>query len=385
MTYSYQRSTGGFEMREPEFAGVAMGRFSEVVAGPLDVIGGFGFDRSDLGPAQLSKIAAVAGRLLAQTARAVRLVGHTDTVGTVGYNQALGQRRAEAVRRALLAALDRLRPGASRTFSVAVESAGELRPVARERTEAERALNRRVEIFVPSKPPPLPQPVTPATTHTVRVVVRSSILRVGSAVGAVPCAFTTAPVPIPGLPTIPVPSGVALRAFAAMLDRVVSDHIRNDVKDRMYRLFSDQSFRVACQEGQILSVTPTAMDTDVGQECLIPGSACLTPPPLAVTPLTLRRTAPDAFAFGWTGKGRPHNLVEPSFQAICARTSRFIWHSVSGSIRCTGGGIAVGVQLTGSRFPTHAAFVNGALRASLPQGTLGQLWDPHPSDPTMVR
>jgi OmpA family len=385
MTYSYSQPTGGFGLRAPQFATAATGRFSEVTPGPLDVIGGFGFDRADLGPPQLSKIAAVAARLMAQTVRAIRLVGHTDTVGTAGYNQALGQRRAEAVRRALLAALDRLRPGAGRTFSVNVESAGELRPVARERTEVERALNRRVEIFVPGQPPPLPQPVTPTTTHTVRVVLRSSILRVGSAVGAVRCPLTIAPVPIPGLPPVTVPSSAALRAFAAMLDRVVSDHIRNDAKDRMYRLFSDQSFRVVCQNGQILSVTPAGMDTDVGQECLVAGRACLTPPPLVVTGLTVRRTAPDAFAFSWTGKGRPHNLVEPSFQAICARTSRFIWHSVSGSIRCSGGGIAVGVQLTGSRFPTHAAFVNGALRASLPQGTLSQLWDPHPSDPTMVR
>src|SRR5689334_5855289 len=164
MTYSYSQPTGGFGLRAPQFA-TATGRFSEVTPGPLDVIGGFGFDRSDLGPPQLSKIAAVAARLMAQTVRAIRLVGHTDTVGTAGYNQALGQRRAEAVRRALLAALDRLRPGAGRTFSVNVESAGELRPVARERTEVERALNRRVEIFVPGQPPPLPQPVTPTTTH----------------------------------------------------------------------------------------------------------------------------------------------------------------------------------------------------------------------------
>ena len=35
MTYSYRRPTGGFEMRKPEFAGAAMGSFSEVAAGPL--------------------------------------------------------------------------------------------------------------------------------------------------------------------------------------------------------------------------------------------------------------------------------------------------------------------------------------------------------------
>jgi hypothetical protein len=187
------------------------------------------------------------------------------------------------------------------------------------------------------------------------------------------------------LPVVPVPSAGALRAFGAVLDRNISDHIRSDAKDRRYRLFSEQTFRVVCQEGQIVSVIPSPMDTDVGEECMVPGHACLQPPPLTVTGITLRRVAPDTFAFGWMGRGRPHNLAEPAFQAICARTSRFIWHNVSGTIRCGASGVMVGIQLSGSRFPTHAVFVNGALRASIPQGLLGMLWDPHPSDPTMVR
>jgi hypothetical protein len=175
-----------------------------------------------------------------------------------------------------------------------------------------------------------------------------------------------------------------LAAFGGLLDRVVKDHIRNDAKDRMYRLYSEWTFRVICRDGAILGVVPNLMDTDVGEECLV-GSACLTPPPIIVTSPTLRRVLPDTFAFGWSAKGRPHNAAEVAFQAICPRTSRFIWHNLSGTIRCIGSGAVVGVNLTGSRFPTHAVFVNGALRANLPQGTLNQLWDPHPSDPTMVR
>jgi len=62
---------------------------------------------------------------------------------------------------------------------------------------------------------------------------------------------------------------VALRAFAAQFGLVVRDHIRNDTRDRMYRLFTQQSFQVVCQNDQVLCVAPTPMDTDVGQECSI--------------------------------------------------------------------------------------------------------------------
>jgi hypothetical protein len=266
------------------------------------------------------------------------------------------------------------------------ESAGELRPVARGPTETERARNRGVEIFAPSKPPPLPQPVTPATTHTVRIVGRSSILPVGPRLGTISCPISVRRVVQDAL----IPGGALsslipkLAAFGALLDRAVKDHIRNDAKDRMYRLYSEWTFRVICRDGAILGVVPNLMDTDVGEECLV-GSACLTPPPIIVTSPTLRRVSPDTFSFGWSAKGRPHNAAEVAFQAICPRTSRYIWHNLSGTIRCTGSGVAVAVNLAGSRFPTHAVFVDGTLRASLPQGTLSQLWDPHPSDASMVR
>jgi hypothetical protein len=41
-----------------------------------------------------------------------------------------------------------------------------------------------------SKPPPLPQPVTPATTNLVRIVGRSSILPVGPRIGTISCPLS---------------------------------------------------------------------------------------------------------------------------------------------------------------------------------------------------
>jgi len=69
----------------------------------------------------------------------VSLQGNTDERGTREYNMALGERRAKAVRRYLVA------QGAS--FSqMEVISYGEERPVAQGHDEAAWALNRRVDI-----------------------------------------------------------------------------------------------------------------------------------------------------------------------------------------------------------------------------------------------
>jgi outer membrane protein OmpA-like peptidoglycan-associated protein len=73
--------------------------------------------------------------------RSVRIEGHTDSVGSDELNQALSERRAQAVREALIArGLDEARIG---TLGY-----GEARPVAGNDTAAGRLQNRRVEIVV---------------------------------------------------------------------------------------------------------------------------------------------------------------------------------------------------------------------------------------------
>lgn len=386
MAYTSVLGGGGSGPDQAIMSAGSMAGFAEAVV-PFDVIGGFAFDDATLGPQQQARIMALARQLLARAIRAVRLVGHTDPAGSPDYNRGLGQRRADAVRRALMATLERIRPGSARQLTVTADSAGEMQPLSRSAVPAERARDRRVEVFLPVVQPvsPVPQPTAPVatSTQTIRIVVKSAILPVGPAVGTLTCLLSPLDV-LPGGAALSTP--VKLLAFGAMLDRVVSDQVTNDLKDGRYRLYSEQTLRVVCQDGQMMTVIPSPMDTDVGQECFLPSRGCITPPPLIVTGVTLRRTGPDSFGFAWTGKGRPHAAAEPAFQAICPRTSRFIWHAVSGSVRCGPGGVAtVGLQLTGSRFPTHAAFVNGVARARIPQGTLSMLWDRHPADPAMVR
>lgn len=56
----------------------------------------FGFDRADLTAAAQSVISEVVD-LFGGTGRPVSVVGHTDTVGSLAYNQGLSERRANAV------------------------------------------------------------------------------------------------------------------------------------------------------------------------------------------------------------------------------------------------------------------------------------------------
>ncbi len=71
----------------------------------------------------------------------VRIVGHTDDVGTAAFNQALSEERAGSVR-AYLA-----ERGVARGRMIA-EGRGQSQPIASNRTEEGRALNRRVEFHL---------------------------------------------------------------------------------------------------------------------------------------------------------------------------------------------------------------------------------------------
>lgn len=100
----------------------------------------FDFDKADLKPESDVELQEVL-RLLRENPRwRVEVEGHTDSVGSAAYNQVLSQRRAEAVRRYLIQrgiAADR----------ITARGYGASRPIADNRTEAGRALNRRTEIL----------------------------------------------------------------------------------------------------------------------------------------------------------------------------------------------------------------------------------------------
>jgi len=106
----------------------------------------FDFDRAELRPEAAEALQRVAEIIRQRSPRAVRIVGHTDSVGGEGYNQALSERRAASVRRWLSEHAAGLPP-------VRAEGRGEAEPVApnvlegRDNPEG-RQQNRRVEVLL---------------------------------------------------------------------------------------------------------------------------------------------------------------------------------------------------------------------------------------------
>lgn len=99
----------------------------------------FGFDSANLDPRFHPVLDNVASTLREYDQTIVEVAGHTDSVGTDAYNQALSERRAAAVGSYLTAR------GLNRDRFITV-GAGESRPVASNDSESGRAQNRRVEI-----------------------------------------------------------------------------------------------------------------------------------------------------------------------------------------------------------------------------------------------
>ncbi len=105
----------------------------------------FDFDQSAIRSSEKSKVTAVAEYLKSNPANAVRVEGNCDELGTDGYNMALGDRRANAVREELV----RLGIDATRIDTI---SYGREKPAVPGRDEAARAKNRRDEFVVLTPP-----------------------------------------------------------------------------------------------------------------------------------------------------------------------------------------------------------------------------------------
>jgi outer membrane protein OmpA-like peptidoglycan-associated protein len=101
----------------------------------------FDFDSANLKPGAREKIAHVASILRSHSDLKIQVEGHTDSVGSDGYNLRLSERRAESVRASMV------QQGVNRDV-VGTAGLGESQPVATNGTAVGRQQNRRVEIVV---------------------------------------------------------------------------------------------------------------------------------------------------------------------------------------------------------------------------------------------
>ena len=101
----------------------------------------FAFNQSELTPAAQSKLDSLMPKLQSADVVSIKVIGHTDSVGSDIYNQALSERRASSVAAYLLS--QGLAPS-----KLTSEGKGQSQPVADNETEEGRAKNRRVELHV---------------------------------------------------------------------------------------------------------------------------------------------------------------------------------------------------------------------------------------------
>lgn len=121
-------------------AGVdARGSERGVIVNLPDVL--FQFGKSDLTPAARDTAVDIARSLQRTPGRHISVEGHTDSIGSIEYNQRLSDARAQSVAREL----ERNGVPARR---ISTRALGESEPIASNRTEQGRRLNRRVEVII---------------------------------------------------------------------------------------------------------------------------------------------------------------------------------------------------------------------------------------------
>lgn len=142
--------TSGFTAATVNNIAVQTGRIGQIeglndrFSTEVDSIVNFAFNSAILSPEAQAAVARQAAWIRQFPEATFRVFGHTDLVGAPAYNQALGQRRAEAVVDALVA------NGISRTRLAALVSFGETRPliVTQGRERANRRTVTEVSGFV---------------------------------------------------------------------------------------------------------------------------------------------------------------------------------------------------------------------------------------------
>ncbi|MEZ8633754.1 OmpA family protein [Vibrio lentus] len=105
--------------------------------------GVFGFDSIKPSDSFVQSLGEVSAVLKAHPQARANIVGHTDSIGTETYNQALSERRAQAV------AVQLVDSGVTQE-QLESRGEGESNPIADNATAEGRAQNRRVEITIPN-------------------------------------------------------------------------------------------------------------------------------------------------------------------------------------------------------------------------------------------
>lgn len=127
-----------FELKVPELKlseGLRMGTITHWLLDDFDL------EKSQLKSKHRRKLNDLADQVMADPDAELEIIGHTDSTGSADFNQKLSDERAKAVRDYLI------KRGVNAGKIKSVTGRGAEEPFIAEKSEADRAQNRRVEIF----------------------------------------------------------------------------------------------------------------------------------------------------------------------------------------------------------------------------------------------
>jgi hypothetical protein len=152
-----------------------------------------------------------------------------------------------------------------------------------------------------------------------------------------------------------------------------------------FRLFSQLNVEAQCDSNKIIKWSFSGPSTSFGNEAFFQTSGNLSKP-LTTSTVPAGASTADRVDFSYRVRGHPIGPVNLTMALAKARTCTYIWHEVRGSLTCSNGSAHVdGVGFTGSMFPSHRLWINGAKVFDIPQKQFKNLWDCDPVDPTSVR
>lgn len=172
---------------------------------------------------------------------------------------------------------------------------------------------------------------------------------------------------------------IAFQLFAAFTALNFQEHPVTDVKDDVFRLYTELKIQWSCDCNDKLEWAKIAStDTGAGRE---PGGFSGTIDMKSRIWLN-SETSGEVLWFGW---GHPDPRIEAGFQII-ARTSVNIWHRARVNFYCEDGqGFLSKKLFVGSDFPSHKLWIQGIERGYEVQGEFSSLWRSDPMlGPTFV-
>ena len=138
----------------------------------------FDFNKSEITPATAARLDSFVNSTRSKPVTyTIELYGHCDSIGSNEYNDALSQRRTDAVKQYLAG------KGVQSTAIIREQALGKREPLNGNATDYDRFLNRRVEIAVVSKYPEekkIEVPVEKPIENTIAKIIEDTTTKVGT-------------------------------------------------------------------------------------------------------------------------------------------------------------------------------------------------------------